>query len=106
MKTTGILNLNIVTLILTHFLWGFVNFVYSIQIQPYLLTIYGTSHEAVPFLGTVLSLGSLSAVIPLLLGFCADLYGRKKVIIFGECVSVLGIIGLSLGSSEMYIIYN
>lgn len=49
----------------------------------------------------VLSLGSLSAVIPLLLGFCADIYGRKKLIIFGEFISVLGIIGLSLGSSEI-----
>ena len=101
MKTTSILNLNIVTLVVTHFLWGFVNFVYSIQIQPYILTIYGTSHKAAPLLGMVLSLGSLSAVIPLLLGFCADIYGRKKLIIFGEFISVLGIIGLSLGSSEI-----
>lgn len=103
MKSTSILNLNIITLAVTHFLWGFVNFVYMIQIQPYLLSIYGTSHEAARMLGTILTIGSLSAVIPLLLGFCADMYGRKNFIVFGEIISILGMIGLSLSGSEIFL---
>ena len=78
MKTANLLNPNIITLTVTHFLWGFVNFVYSIQIQPYLLSIYGTTPEAAQILGTILTIGSISIVIPLLLGFFADLYGRKR----------------------------
>ncbi len=103
MRKASFLNSNIITLTFTHFLWGFVNFIYSIQIQPYILTIYGTTTEAVQILGIVLSIGSFSAVIPLLLGFCADLYGRKKLIIFGEIISFLGIFGLSVASAEVWL---
>ena len=74
-----------------------------IQIQPFLLSIYGTSHEAARMLGTILTIGSLSAVIPLLMGFCADMYGRKKFIVFGEIISILGMIGLSLSGSEIFL---
>ena len=102
-KTSRLLNPNIITLTITHFLWGFVNFVYSIQIQPYLLTIYGKTPEAVQILGAILSIGSFSAVIPLLLGFLADLHGRKRLIIIGEIISLLGLIGLSIGNSEVWI---
>ncbi|MFX1283206.1 MAG: MFS transporter [Promethearchaeota archaeon] len=99
MTTTKLLNSNVITLTVTHFLWGFVNFVYSIQIQPFLLSIYGTTPEAAQILGTILTIGSFSAVIPLLLSFCGDLFGRKKFIIFGEIISILGLIGLSFASS-------
>jgi MFS family permease len=102
-KKTSILNLNIITLAVTHFLWGFVNFVYMIQIQPYLLSIYGTSHEAARMLGTILTIGSISAVIPLLLGFCADMYGRKKFIVFGQFISIFGMIGLTLSGSDVFL---
>ncbi|MFX0124811.1 MAG: MFS transporter [Candidatus Hodarchaeota archaeon] len=103
MKTSRLLSSNIITLTFTHFLWGFVNFVYTIQIQPYLLTIYGTTPEAVQMLGTILSIGSFSAVIPLLLGFCADIYGRKRLIVLGEIISILGVIGLTIASSGIWL---
>ncbi|MFW9905761.1 MAG: MFS transporter [Candidatus Thorarchaeota archaeon] len=97
------LNSNILTLTVTHFLWGFVNFVYAIQIQPYLLSIYGTTREAAQILGTILTIGSFSAVIPLLFGFFADLYGRKRLIIIGETISLIGLFGLSIGSSVVWV---
>ena len=103
MKTSSFLNSNIITLTITHFLWGFVNFVYLIQIQPFLLSIYGKTETAARMLGTILSIGTFSAVVPLLLGFCAELYGRKKLIIFGEIISVLGMVGLAVGSSEVWL---
>ena len=103
MSSAKLFSPNIITLVVTHFLWGFVNFVYSIQIQPYLLSIYGTTPEAVQILGTILSIGSFSAVIPLLLGFFSDMYGRKKLIVVGEITSILGIIGLSIENSGVMI---
>ncbi len=103
MKTKSLFNLNVITLTVTHFLWGFVNSVYLIQIQPFLLSIYGTTPETAQILGTILTIGSFSAVIPLLLSFYGDLYGRKKFIIFGEIISILGLIGLSIGNSGVLI---
>ena len=104
MKSSKLANLNILTLIITYFLWGFVNFVYIIQIQPYLLIIYGTGDEAAQFLGLIISIGSLSVVLPALLGFWADKYGRKKFIILGEILSLFGLIGLSLANIQILII--
>ena len=72
---------NILTLIITHFLWGFVNFTYTIQIQPYLLSFYGTNPESVEIVGLILSLGSLTAVIPLLFSFYAEKWGRRNFIV-------------------------
>ncbi|MFX1514856.1 MAG: MFS transporter [Promethearchaeota archaeon] len=103
MSTAKLLNPNIITLTVTHFLWGFVNFVYTIQIQPFLLSIYGTTPEAAQILGTILTIGSFSAVIPLLLGFLADLHGRKQLIVIGEIISLLGLIGLSIGTSIVWL---
>lgn len=103
MRIAKLLNPNTITLTMTHFLWGFVNFVYSIQIQPFLLSIYGTTPEAAQFLGTILTIGSFSAVIPLLLGFFSDLHGRKRMIIIGEFISILGLIGLSIGNSVVWV---
>ncbi len=97
-------NLNIVTLIITHFLWGFVNFVYMIQIQPFLLSIYGTSHDTAQTLGFILSVGTFSAVIPLLMGFLADFYGRKRLIVFGQLLSIFGLIGLSIGPTDILLV--
>ena len=103
MKTARFLTSNILTLTITHFLWGFVNSVYMIQIQPYLLTIYGTTPETAQILGLILSIGALSAVLPLLLSFCADFYGRRKFIIFGEIASIVGLIGLSTAGSVVLV---
>ncbi|MFX1513314.1 MAG: MFS transporter, partial [Promethearchaeota archaeon] len=94
-QTGSYQKINIITLILTHFLWGFVNFIYLIQIQPFLIDIYGTSHETAQILGLILSLGTFSAVIPLLIGFLADFFGRKNLIVFGQILSIFGLIGLS-----------
>ncbi|MFX1539121.1 MAG: MFS transporter, partial [Promethearchaeota archaeon] len=95
MKTANFHRLNIFTLTVTHFLWGFVNFVFGIQIQPYLLSIYGTTAVAAQILGIILSIGTLCAVFPLIMAFIADFYGRKNLIIFGQVLSVIGLIGLS-----------
>jgi MFS family permease len=96
--------LNILTLIITYFLWGFVNFIYIIQIQPYILSLYaGTGDEAAQVLGFILSIGSFSAVLPVLLGFCADRYGRKLFIILGELLSLFGLLGLSLANPHILI---
>ncbi|UCG04191.1 MAG: MFS transporter [Candidatus Heimdallarchaeota archaeon] len=103
MRVANLLNTNIITLTVTHFLWGFVNSVYLIQIQPLLLSIYGTTPESAQILGAILTIGSFSAVIPLLLGFFADLYGRKRLIIIGETISLLGLIGLSIGNSVVWL---
>ncbi|MFX0051801.1 MAG: MFS transporter [Candidatus Hermodarchaeota archaeon] len=100
----NLLNLNITTLTLSHFLWGFVNFIYIIQIQPHLLSIYGTSPETAQILGLLLSIGNLSAVIPLLMGFFADAYGRKNLIIFGEILCILGLFGLSFGGTDIILL--
>ncbi|MHA2329306.1 MAG: MFS transporter [Candidatus Hodarchaeales archaeon] len=99
MRKFNLLNLNIMTLILTHFLWGFVNIIYMIQIQPYLLSIYGTSSEAIQILGLILSIGSLSAVIPLAFGFLGDRFGRKRLMNFGLILSFLGLFGLTIDYS-------
>ena len=87
---------NIVTLVLSHFLWGFVNFTYTIQIQPYLLTLYGTSAESAEIIGIVLTLGSFSAVLPFLFSFIAEKYGRSKFIVLGQIVSLIGLMSISL----------
>lgn len=104
MKYSSLFHINILTLILTHFLWGFVNYVYQIQIQPYLLSIYGTSHEAAAFLGIILSIGTLSAVVPLLFGFSADRFGRKRLILLGLILSVIGLIGLSVNEPDIILL--
>ena len=86
---------NILTLIVTHFLWGFVNFTYSIQIQPYLLSFYGTNPESAGIVGLILSLGSLTAVIPLLFSFYAEKFGRRNFIVFGQLLNLLGLVCLA-----------
>lgn len=101
MKTVSIFKSNIITLTVTHFLWGFVNFVFMIQIQPFLLSIFGTTTEGAQMLGLVLSIGTFAAVIPLLMSFTADYFGRKKIIIFGQLLSLLGLIGLASGTSNI-----
>lgn len=103
MRMPSFLHLNIITLTVTHFLWGFVNSIYVISIQPYLLNIYGATPEAAQILGYIISIGSFSVVLPLLLGFAADISGRKRFIIVGQIISILGILGLSIGSSEVWI---
>lgn len=72
------------------------NYIYRIHIQPFLLTLYGTDPTAAQWLGLILSIGTLSAVIPLLLGFCADRYGRKKLIVVGLFFSILGLSALTI----------
>ncbi|MFX0013214.1 MAG: MFS transporter [Promethearchaeota archaeon] len=107
MKTMSFLNknfINILTLTVTHFIWGFVNFIYLIQIQPFLLSIYGTSHEAAQILGFILSLGSFSALIPLLMGFLADSYGRKNIVLFGQFLGIIGLIGLSISNTVVLLV--
>lgn len=96
--------INIITLVVTHFMWGFVNFVYMIQIQPLLLSIYGTNHQSAQILGFILSLGSFSAIIPLLMGFLADSYGRKNFVIFGQLLCIIGLIGLSTSGTIVILI--
>jgi MFS family permease len=86
---------NILTLIITHFLWGFVNFTYSIQIQPHLLTFYGTSPEAAETIGFILTLGAFTAVIPLLFSFYAERFGRKNFIVFGQILNLIGMFCLA-----------
>ena len=98
------LNLNIYTLAVTNFLWGFVNFVFMIQIQPYLVSIYKTNDAVAQILGLIISFGSLAAVIPLVLGFLSDLYGRKKNIIFGQILSILGLLGLVTGITDVLLL--
>lgn len=97
------LHLNIITLLITHFLWGFVNTVYIVQIQPLLLSIYGTTVEAAQILGFILSIGTLSAILPLIFSFFADTYGRRRIIILGESISIIGLIGLSFGDSKILV---
>lgn len=92
---------NILTLIVTHFLWGFVNFTYSIQIQPYLLSFYGTNPESAEIVGFILSLGSLTAVIPLLFSFYAEKFGRRNFIVFGQLLNLLGLICLAFLSNSV-----
>ncbi|MHA1993653.1 MAG: MFS transporter [Candidatus Hodarchaeales archaeon] len=101
MKAVSHLNLNIYTLVVTNFLWGFVNFVFVIQIQPYLVSIYETNDAVAQILGLIISLGSLAAVIPLVLGFLSDLYGRKRNIIFGQILSIVGLLGLATGMTDI-----
>ncbi|MHA2290203.1 MAG: MFS transporter [Promethearchaeota archaeon] len=102
MKTESSLNLNIYTLAVTNFLWGFVNFVFMIQIQPFLVSLYETNDAVAQILGLILSIGSLAAVIPLILGFLSDLYGRKRNIIFGQILSIIGLLGFATGITEIY----
>ncbi|MHA2156256.1 MAG: MFS transporter [Candidatus Hodarchaeales archaeon] len=101
MKAVSHLNLNIYTLVVTNFLWGFVNFVFVIQIQPYLVSIYETNDAVAQILGLIISIGSLAAVIPLVLGFLSDLYGRKRNIIFGQILSIVGLLGLATGMTDI-----
>ncbi|MHA2176190.1 MAG: MFS transporter [Candidatus Hodarchaeales archaeon] len=86
---------NIITLVFSHFLWGFVNFTYMIQIQPYLLTLYGTSSESAEIIGIILTIGSFSAVLPFLFSFIAEKYGRSRFIILGQVVSLFGLLSIS-----------
>ncbi len=86
---------NILTLIITHFLWGFVNFTYSIQIQPYLLSFFGTNPESAEIVGFILTLGSFTAVIPLLLSFYAEKFGRRNFIVLGQFLSLIGLASLA-----------
>ena len=86
---------NIQTLILTHFLWGFVNYTYMIQIQPYLILIYGSTPESAEIIGIILSIGSFSAVFPLILGYLAEKWGRARMIIFGQILSFFGLLSLA-----------
>lgn len=92
---------NILTLITTHFLWGFVNFTYSIQIQPYLLSFYEATPESAGIIGFILTLGTLTAVIPLLFSFYAEKIGRKNFIVVGQLLSLLGLITLAFFSSSV-----
>jgi MFS family permease len=69
-----------------------------------LLSIYGTSHEAAAFLGIILSIGTLSAVIPLLFGFSADRFGRKRLILLGLILSIIGLIGLSVNEPNIILL--
>ncbi|MFX1538237.1 MAG: MFS transporter [Promethearchaeota archaeon] len=105
MRTVNFHKLNIITLTITHFLWGFVNFVFMIQIQPYLLSIYGTTTESAQILGLILSIGSFSAVFPLLIAFLADFYGRKRLIIFGQILSSIGLIFLTTSTFDVIMIF-
>ncbi|MHA2347908.1 MAG: MFS transporter, partial [Candidatus Hodarchaeales archaeon] len=79
----------------SHFLWGFINFTYMIQIQPYLLTLYGTSSESAEIIGIILTIGSFSAVLPFLFSFIAEKYGRSRFIILGQVVSLFGLLSIS-----------
>ena len=101
MKLASFLNLNIYTLTVTNFLWGFVNFVFMIQIQPYLVSIYESNQSVAQILGLIISIGAFAAVIPLILGFLADLYGRKLNLISGQLLSILGLLGLSTGIRDI-----
>ncbi len=103
-KTVSYLNLNIYTLAVTNFLWGFVNFVFMIQIQPYLVSIYETNQSVAQILGLILSIGSLAAVLPLILGFLSDIYGRKRNIVFGQILSILGLLGFATGITDIYLL--
>ncbi len=104
MKSVPHQNLNIYTLAITNFLWGFVNFVFMIQIQPFLVTIYETDTAITQILGLILSIGSFAAVIPLIFGFLSDMYGRKRNIIFGQFLSILGLLGFSSGLTNIVIL--
>lgn len=102
MKKSFLPHLNILTLIITHFFWGYVNILYAINIQPFLLILIGTNSEAASILGAILSLGSLSAVIPLFFGYLGDFYGRKNLIFVGQMLNVIGILGIGFFSSNIY----
>lgn len=104
MKTVKSFDLNIYTIVITNMLWGFVNFIYMIQIQPFILSIYGTTPKATQILGLLLTLGSLSAVIPLLMGFLADFYGRKKMVLLGQALSIIGLLGLSFSATDVVLL--
>jgi MFS family permease len=73
-----------------------------IQIQPFLVSLYETNDAVAQILGLILSIGSLAAVIPLILGFLSDLYGRKRNIIFGQILSIIGLLGFATGITEIY----
>jgi MFS family permease len=66
-----------------------------IQIQPYLLTLYGTSSESAEIIGIILTIGSFSAVLPFLFSFIAEKYGRSRFIILGQVVSLFGLLSIS-----------
>ncbi|MHA2155043.1 MAG: MFS transporter [Candidatus Hodarchaeales archaeon] len=101
MKSVRPANLNILTLVFTYFLWGFANFIFAIQIQPFIIDIYGESEQVAQLLGAILSIGSFFAVIPLLFSYLSDTHGRKKFIILGEFLSFIGLIGLSLENTHL-----
>jgi len=106
MKLIRPARLNIITLFFTYFLWGFANFIFSIQIQPFIIEIYGDSEQVAQLLGTILSIGSFFAVIPLLLGYLSDTHGRKNFIIFGQFLSFIGLFILSLGNTHIFLMIS
>ncbi|WP_455140943.1 MFS transporter [Candidatus Hodarchaeum mangrovi] len=102
MKKSFLPHLNILTLIVTHFFWGYVNILYAINIQPFIIALIGTDSEAASILGLILSIGTLSAVIPLFFGYLGDWYGRKKLILAGQLFNVIGMLGIGFFSSNIY----
>jgi len=79
MRKSFLPHLNILTLIITHFFWGYVNILYAINIQPFIIALIGTNSETASILGLILSIGTLSAVVPLFFGYLGDWYGRKNI---------------------------
>ncbi len=104
MKSISFFNFNIYTLATTNFLWGFVNFAFMIQIQPYLVSIFESNQAVLQIVGILISIGSLAAVIPLLLGFLADSYGRKINLLFGQILSILGLLGFATGITDIFLL--
>ena len=106
MKRVKPTTLNIITLVFTYFLWGFANYVFMIQIQPFIIDLYGDNELIAPLLGAILSIGSFFAVIPLLFSFISDTYGRKRMIILGEFLTFIGLVGLSLENTHILILIS
>ncbi len=104
MKSVKRPTLNIVTLVFTYFLWGFANYIFTIQIQPFIIDLYGENELIAQLLGTILTIGSFFAVIPLLFSFYSDIHGRKKFILLGEVFSFIGLLGLSLENPHIVIL--
>ncbi|MFW9993791.1 MAG: MFS transporter [Candidatus Odinarchaeota archaeon] len=98
------LNWNITTLIFTHFLWGFVNATYLVVIQPHIVNSLELENlVSGQYLGIIMTIANLSMVMPLLLGFLADNYGSKRMLIIGKLFSLLGLFGL-LSSIDILVV--
>ncbi|MHA1975451.1 MAG: MFS transporter [Candidatus Hodarchaeales archaeon] len=104
MKSVRPATLNIITLVFTYFLWGFANFIFSIQIQPFIIDLFGDNEQIAQLLGAILSIGGFFAVIPLLFSFYSDTHGRKKFILLGQSLSFIGLIGLSFGNTQILVL--